>query len=114
MDIRTTLRYLGVPLRKKCYMFVDDESVVNSASIPHAKLHKRHIDLSLYKVREAVAAGVISYRFLPGKDNPADMLSKYWGYQQVWKLLQPILFWQGDTMDLIPQNTSSVEVRKDQ
>ena len=98
----------------KYYMFGDNESVVNSVSIPHTKLHKRHIALSFHRVREAIAAGVISYKFLPGKDNPADMLSKYWGYQQVWKLLQPILFWQGDTMDLIPQNTSSVEVRKDE
>jgi hypothetical protein len=41
------------------------------------------------------------FRFLVGNDNPADILSKYWGYQQVWKILQPILFWRGDTMDLI-------------
>ena len=114
MDIRTTLRYLGVPLRQKCYMFGDNESVVNSASIPHTKLHKRHIALSFHRVREAITAGVMSYRFLLGKDNPSDRLSKYWGYQQVWKLLQPILFWKGDTMNIIPQNISSVEVRKDQ
>ena len=81
MDIRTNLRYLGVPLRKKCYMFGDNESVVNSASIPHAKLHKRYIALSFHRVREAIASGVISFRYLSGKDNPADVLSKHWGYQ---------------------------------
>ena len=77
MNIRTTLRYLGVSLRKKCCMFGDNESVVNSASVPHAKLHKRHIDLSFHRVKEAIAAGVMLYMFLPGKDNPADMLSKH-------------------------------------
>jgi hypothetical protein len=82
-------------------MFGDNESVVNSASIPHAKLHKRHIALSFHRVRESIAAGVMTFRFLAGKDNPADILSKHWGYQQVWKILQPILFWRGDTMDLI-------------
>ena len=113
MDIRTTLRYLGVPIREKCYRFGDNESVVNSASIPHVKLHKRHIALSFHRVREAIAVGGVSYRFLPGKDNHADVLSNHWGYQHAWKLLQAILFWKGDTMDLIPQNTLSVEVRKD-
>ena len=83
-------------------MFGDNKSVVNSASIPHAKLHKQHIALLLHSVREAIAAGVIQFRFLVGKDNPADILPKHWGYQQIWKILQPILFWKGDTMDLIP------------
>ena len=103
IDLRTTLRYLGVPIREKCYMFGDNESVVNSASVPHAKLHKRHVYLSFHRVREAIAAGIMTYRYLKGEDNPADILSKHWGYQQVWKLLQPILFWEGDTMDLIEQ-----------
>lgn len=101
MELRTTLRYLGVPIRDKCYMFGDNESVVNSASIPHAKLHKRHVYLLFHHVREAIAAGIMTYRYLRGEDNPADILSKHWGYQQVWKLLQPILFWEGDTMDLV-------------
>ena len=82
-------------------MFGDNESVVNSALIPHAKLHKRHMALSFHRVREAIAAGVMSFRFLAGKYNPADILSKYWGCQQVWKILQPILFWRGDTIDLV-------------
>ena len=92
MDIRTILIYLGVPLRDKCDMFGDNESVVNSASIPHTKLHNRYIALSFHRVRRTIVAGVVSYRFLSGKDNPADIMSKHWGHQQVWKLLQPILF----------------------
>jgi len=32
--------------------------------------------------------------------NPADILSKHWGYQQIWPVLKPILFWQGDTMTI--------------
>ena len=38
------------------------------------------------------------------KDNPADILTRHWGYQQVWGLMQPLLFWQGDTMDLVNKN----------
>ena len=82
-------------------MFGDTESVVNSASIPHSKLHTLYIVLPFHRVRESIAAGVMTFKCLAGKDNPTDILSKYWGYQQVWKILQPILFWRGDTMDLI-------------
>ena len=110
IEIRNTLRYLGVPIRSKCYMFGDNESVVNSASMPHAKLHKRHVYLAFHRVREAIAAGILTYRYLPGKDNPADILSKHWGYQQVWSLLQPLLFWQGNTLDLVDKEDS----RKDE
>ena len=98
-----TLRYLGVPIRKKCYMFGDNGSVVNSACAPQAKLHKRHVFLSFHRVREAIAAGIMTFRFISGPDNPADILTKHWGYQQVWSLMQPLLFWQGDTLDLVKE-----------
>jgi hypothetical protein len=29
------------------------------------------------------------------------ILSKHWGYQQVWKLLRPLLFWPGDTLNIL-------------
>ena len=80
MNIRNTNCYLGVTFCKKCYMFGDNVSVYNSDSMPHDKLHRRHIDLSLHRVREVIAAGVISFRFLAGKDNSADILSKHWAY----------------------------------
>jgi hypothetical protein len=97
MDLRNTLRYLGVPIRGCSWMFGDNESVVNSATQPHAKLHKRHTALSFHRVREAIAAGIVRFFHIPGDANPADILSKHWGYTQVWQLLQPLLFWQGDT-----------------
>ena len=98
IDLRNTLRYLGVPINKSSYMFGDNESVVGSSSIPHAKLHKRHTALSFHKVREAVAAGYVSFNYLPGSDNPADMLSKHWAYPTTWEMLQCLLFWEGDTL----------------
>ena len=35
IDLRYTLMYLGVPARSKSYMFGDNKSVVDSASIPY-------------------------------------------------------------------------------
>jgi hypothetical protein len=40
IDLRITLRYLGVPIRDKSYMFGDKKSVVDSSMQVHAKLHK--------------------------------------------------------------------------
>jgi hypothetical protein len=100
MDLRNTFRYLGVPINKQSYMFGDNESVVNSSSIPHAKLHKRHTALSFHRVREAIASKFAVFNFLPGSSNPADILSKHWAYSATWGLIQGLLYWQGDTADI--------------
>ena len=100
IDLRLTLRYLGVPLREKSYMFGDNESVVNSSNTVHAKLNKRHTMLSFHRVREAMASKMLSFIHILGKINPADILSKHWGYSAVWPQLQPLLFWEGDTADI--------------
>ena len=91
IDFRITLRYLGVPVRETI-VFGENKSVCDSSSIPHAKLHKRHNALSFHRVREAVAAGIIKLYHSPGEFNPADILSKHWGYQQFWRILQSLLF----------------------
>jgi hypothetical protein len=48
-------------------------------------------------VREAIAAGIIALYFKKGKDNPADILSKHWAYNDIKHVLQPILYWKGNT-----------------
>ena len=100
IDLRNTLCYLGVPIVDKSYMFGDNESVVNSSSIPHAKLHKQHTALSFHCVRESIALGYIGFYFLPGSLNPSDVLSKHWSYASTWQTLQCLLFWQGNTVEI--------------
>jgi hypothetical protein len=100
IDHRISLRYLGVPIREHTYMFGDNKSGVGSGSKVDAKLHKRHTALSFHRVREAIAAGVLEFYHIAGTINPADILSKHWGYQQVWTLLRPLMFWHGDMVEL--------------
>jgi hypothetical protein len=101
IDHRNTLRYFGVPVNTKSYMFGDNKSVVDSATIPHAKLNKRHTMLSFHRVREAIASKIISFYHIPGDINPADILSKHWSHSKIWReQLQPALFYSGDTADL--------------
>ena len=100
IELRTTLRYLGVPVDGSSMMFGDNMSVVDSSSMPHSKLHKRHHALSFHKTREAIAGKICKYFHVRSEQNPADILSKHWDLQSVWGCLQPLLFWQGDTDDI--------------
>ena len=119
IDIRTTLRYLGVPIRDKSYMFGDNKSVVTSSTIPNSTISKRHHLASYHRVREAIAAKFISFHWKDGKSNPADILSKHWEFATVWPMLKPILFWRGETAtqlkgsDRIPLNTPGAEPPRD-
>ena len=103
MGFRQTLRYLGVPIEGSTRLFGDNGSVVKGGSIPHSVLKKRHHGISYHYTREAVASKAVDFRFIPGYLNPADILSKHWGYQQVWaSALRPILFWKkGDPSALL-------------
>ena len=97
IDIRIDLRYLGVPVREQTYMFGDNESVVKNSTLPHSVLHKRHNALSYHRVREAIASGFLRFYHIRSECNPADLLSKHWGFVEAWPRLRPLLFWKGDT-----------------
>ena len=119
IDSRTTLRYLGVPIRDKSYMFGDNRSVVTSSTIPNSTISKGHHLASYHRVREAIAVKYISFHWKDGKSNPADILSKHWEFTTVWPMLKPILFWRGKTAtqlkgnDRIPSTTPGAEPPRD-
>ena len=100
---RLTFLYLGVPIEGPTLVLGDNKSVVDGATIPHRRLAKRHLMLSWHYVREAIATGKYEYLHIPGVINPADILSKHWAYRNVWIMLKTILFWHGDTVELIEQ-----------
>ena len=104
VDLRLTLRYLGVPIRDMSYMFGDNKTVIDSSTQPHARLHKRHNALSFHRVREAIASKYVLMMHLSGKANPSDILRKHWGHQAIYPILRPILFFSGNTADLIGDN----------
>ena len=103
IDLRLLLRYLGVPLNDVSYVFGDNKSMIDSATIPHSKLHKRHTALSYHRVREAIASKFVAFFHIDGAINPADILSKHWGYSTTWPILKPLLFYLGDTAKLLQE-----------
>jgi hypothetical protein len=62
--------------------------------------------LSFHRVREAIASGIVGFYFIPGEINPADILSKHWGYAQIKERVKSLLFWKEDTAGIIIGNTT--------
>ena len=95
LDLRITLRYMGVPIDGKAWLFGDNESVLKSSIIPASTLCKRHNALSYHTVRAAIAAGIVSFQHIPGEDNIADIMTKHLEPRVLEPLIQPYLMWQG-------------------
>jgi hypothetical protein len=63
--------------------------------------------LSFHHIREAIASGIVGFFYIPGNIKEADILSKHWGYSQIREHLKSLLFWKGDTADIIVENPTS-------
>jgi hypothetical protein len=48
-----------------------------------------------------IAANMLGYYWRDGKKNPADIVSTHRSYPQIWHLLKPLLFYSGNTQDLL-------------
>ena len=95
-DIRQTLRYLGVPIKSKAYMFGDNKSVVTSSTVPHPLLSKRHNILSYHRVREAIAAKIlVLFHWCDSYQNKSDILSKHWEFSKVFHIIRDLFDFQG-------------------
>ena len=104
-DLRTTLRYMGVPIKGPTYMFGDNGSVVTSSTLPHSSLNKRHNALAYHKVRESIVAEILNFIHINEDENPADILSKHCGHHQMWPTVQALLFRQG-RVDIVEATAS--------
>jgi hypothetical protein len=97
IDLRYTLRSMGVPIEKSTWLLGDNKSVITSSTIPHSSLSKRHQALSYHRVRSAVASGFLKFCHIAGNQNPADIMTKFLPYPVFWPYVQPLLFWKGET-----------------
>jgi hypothetical protein len=52
---------------------------------------------------ETIASAILGFYFLPGEDNPADILDKHWGYTQIKERLKTLLSWRGDTANMVEE-----------
>ena len=102
MDLRNTLRYLGLPIITKANMFGDNKSVVMSSTLPQSILNKRHNMMSNHRVREAIAAKILEFHWCSSDQNRSDTLSKHWDYVKVKDTVRELFDYQGDLILLKP------------
>ena len=95
VDIRQTLRYLGVPIKSKVYMYGDSKSVMTSSTAPHSLLSKRHNILSYHRVREAIAAKILVFHWCDSSQNENGILSKHWEFSKVFHIIRDLFDFQG-------------------
>ena len=75
VDIRQTLRYLGVPIKSNAYMFGDNKSVVT--------------------IREAIAAKIPVFHWCDSSQNKSDILSRHWEFSKVFHIIRDLFDFQG-------------------
>ena len=102
MELRNTLRYLGVPIMTNAHMFDDNKSVVTSSTIPQSILNKRYIMLSYCRVRGAIAAKILAFHWCSSDQNKIDILSKHWKHAKVKDTVMGLFDCQGDITLLKP------------
>jgi len=107
ISLRASLMAMGVPLEKSAWMFGDNQSVITQSTIPSSTLTKRHNALAYHRVRWAVAAGIIKFVWIDGKENLADVLTKYLPYCDAMPMLKPVLFWRGDPAGAVVKGKST-------
>ena len=95
VDLRQTLRYLGVPIKSKAYMFGNNKSVVTSSMVPQSLLSKRHNILSYHRVREAITAKILVFHWCDSSQNKSDILSKHWEFSKVFHIIRDLFDFQG-------------------
>ena len=53
-------QYIGKPVDDMDYVWGDNESIINSSTIPEAKLYKQHHILSFHYIRSMISQGYIN------------------------------------------------------
>ena len=76
VKLRYNLRMLGAPVKGTSVLFGDNQSMITNSTLPHSTLKKRQSANNYHRVREAVAAGIVSIVHCDTKYNLADMGTK--------------------------------------
>ena len=105
IDLRHTLRYLGVPIKTKSYLFGDNRSMVTSSTLAHSTLGKRHNIIAYHRIRKAIASKILAYHRIRTGYNTSDMLSKHWDHPSVYNLIMKLLITRGPITLITKEDT---------
>ncbi|MEM7375804.1 MAG: Ty1/Copia family ribonuclease HI, partial [Bacteroidota bacterium] len=92
IEMRYTLRMLGMRVEQESLLLGDNMSVVLNTTIPSSVLKKKHNAIAYHRVREAVAAKIIRFAHIDSKENVADLLTKAVNKTSFYHLSKKCLF----------------------
>lgn len=76
ISMRYKLRMFGIPIMGEANVFCDNEAVYKNSTFAESTLKKKHNSICYHRVRENVAAGVMTVLKVDSKSNLADILTK--------------------------------------
>ena len=92
LEWRYKLRMLGIKTTKTSTMLGDNMSVVINTTLPSSQLKKKHNACAYHRVREAIAAKIITFGHIRSNKNYADIMTKPLGNVAYQRLVQPLIF----------------------
>ena len=92
IEMRYKLRMLGVPMEGPTIVLGDNNSVVLNVSLPSSTLKKKHNSVAFHRIREAVAAQIITFWYVATMLNLADLLTKILGKNKHLGFTKQIMF----------------------
>ena len=95
ISLRYKLRMFGIPIQGEANMFCDNEAVYKNSSFAESTLKKKHNSICFHRVRENVAAGVITVIKVDSGSNLSDILTKSLPGPQR-KYLRSLIMYYGD------------------
>jgi hypothetical protein len=109
IEVRWNLRAMGVLIEGPTMMYGDNKSVILSTTMPSSVLKKKHLSCNYFRIREAIAARILRFEFVPTHMNYADVLTKPLAKSVFNKLIKPILFrvppnQRSETQQIIPDH----------
>ena len=82
------------------YAFGDNHAIIQPSNIPKSNLMKCWNALAFHCIQEAIVMGFLQLFYIPGNEDPANLLIEFLGYQEAIPYLCPLLFWHGDMSDI--------------
>ena len=92
LDVRYTLRMMGIPFEKTSTVLCDNQSVVINMQNPSSMLKKKHNSCAYHKCREMTAASITRLGHIPGSSNLSDILTKPIGPIEYYKYLKDTMY----------------------